>query len=256
MRKTSFLLLTLFAMCLFTVFAVAQTPGGTTGVNQNDSTKNSGNNPDSVSKSAQDSSKPVSGSKTDPYSVNSGPNGREANSVSGQSSSSTSSPSASSDSSSAASASGEKTLEGCIVKEQTDYFIQPRTGDRERLTGSADFSSHVGHDVTVHGNDQSASASTSPSASGTAGTSGSMANGSDRTSTSGSASTESQNNAAGSIAGNSGSSNATGTGSSASSSNGSSNNWSGKDFMVTKVDMVSASCPADIQSKIDQNKSK
>ena len=156
------------------------------------------------------------------------------------SSSSTQTPSASSGQSTAsdqaAANSGEQTLDGCIVKEQADYFIQPESGDRERLTGSQDLSPHVGHHVKVHGLEAANSAST-----------GSSSNASDRTSTSGTASKETQNNAAGSMAGNAGSSNATGTGSHAS-------NVSGKNFNVTRVDMVSESCPASIQSKIDQNK--
>ena len=237
MRKYILSLFTVLALCLFTVMAAAQTPGGTTGVNAN-SSSNEGQNPNSVSKDAAQSSAPTTGSQTDAYSVNSGSNGRAANSTPGDTSST-----------------GEKTLEGCIVREQTDYFIQPKTGDRERLTGSQDLSSHVGHQVKVHGMEQSSTAANSNGnvgVSGTAGTSGSMASNSDRTSTSGSAKSETENNAAGSIAGNAGSSNATGTGASSSSSN----NWTGKDFMVTRVDMVSESCPADIQKKIDENKSK
>jgi len=125
-----------------------------------------------------------------------------------------------------------KTIEGCIVKENTDYFIQPASGERERLSSSQDLSSQVGHHVRVEGTEQNATASN------------------DRNSTSGSASAETQNNANGSIAGNAGSSNATGTSASAN------NNWTGKDFLVTKVETVSESCPADIQNKIDQNKQK
>jgi len=225
MRRYILSLAVILALCLFTMAAVAQTPGGTTGATANSSQSNQSN---SVSKDAANSSAPVSGSATDPYSVNSGPNGRAAEASPVGSSSA-----------------GEKTLDGCIVKEQTDYLIEPAMGDRERLTGS-DVSSHVGHHVKVHGTEAAASASNS---SGAAGTTGSMAS-NDRTSTSGSASSESQNNAAGSIAGNAGSPNATGTAASSGS------NWSGKDFMVTKVDMVSDSCPADIQKRIDENKSK
>jgi len=197
MRKLVLVLATIFALCLFTALAVAQTPGGTTGVNAN-SSQNSSN-----SSSPADSSAAVSGSQTDPNSVNA--------------------------------ASGEKTVDGCVVKEQSDYFIQPKDGDRERLAGTQDFSSHVGHEVKVHGTEQAAAAASTGAVSG-----------SDRTSTSGSAKTESQNNAAGSMAGNAGSSNASGT------SGFASNNE--RSFTVTKVEMVSASCPADIQKKIDAGK--
>lgn len=130
----------------------------------------------------------------------------------------------------------EKTLDGCVVKEQNDYFIQPASGEREHLSGSQDLSSQVGHHVRVQGNEQNETAS---NANGTV---------KDRTSTSGSASSETQNNAAGSIAGNAGSPNASGTGATTS------NNWTGKDFLVTKIETVSESCPANIQSKIDASK--
>jgi len=209
MRKLALVVITIVALSVFTAFAVAQTPGGTTGANQNSSQAGSS----STNMNSNNSAAPVTGSSTDPAMVN-GDQQRTA---------------ASSGSDASA---GEKTLDGCVVKEQNDYFIQPASGDRERLVGTADLSSHVGHEVKVHGNEQMATAS------------------SDRTSTSGSATAESQNNAAGSIAGNAGSSNANGTSAAAGS------NWSGKDFMVTKVDMVSASCPADIQKKVDENKSK
>jgi hypothetical protein len=223
MRRYFLSLATIFAFCLFTAFAMAQTPGGTTGVNQNPKSNSNGS---TATPNPADSSKPVTGSPTDPYSVNSGPNGRAANTGA----------TAGNDSNSG----GEKTLDGCIVREQTDYFIQPESGDRERLTGSQDLSSQVGKHVKVHGTENSNSAANNSS--------GSSA---DRTSTSGSAKSETQNNAAGSMAGNSGSSNASGTG--ASSNSGS--NWSGKELAVTRVDSVSESCPANIQSKIDQNKS-
>lgn len=204
MRRNLFLLVAVFTLFVFTAFAMAQTPGGTTGASQNSSTSNS----NSATQQATDSSQPVSGAATSPYSVNSGPNGRAAEST-------------------PTSSGSEKTIDGCIVKEQTDYFIQPASGDREKLSGS-DVSAHVGHHVTLHGTDAANSTSSNSSA--------------------GTGSAETQNNAAGSMAGNAGSSNATGTASNSS-------NASSKEFNVTKVDMVSESCPADIQSKIDQNKS-
>ena len=217
MRKLVFVLMMIVAVSLFTAFAVAQTPGGTTGTNQ--TSQGTSATPDSTS----NSSAPVTGAQTDPNTVNAHGNDMSA---------------------------GEKTLDGCVVKEQSDYFIQQKDGDRERLAGTQDFSAHVGHEVMVHGSEQASMASNSSAASKDMSAPAS----SDRTSTSGSASTETQNNAAGSIAGNAGSSNATGTG--ATTSTSASSSWSGKDFMVTKVDMVSTSCPADIQKKVDENKSK
>ncbi|MGZ4788158.1 MAG: hypothetical protein ACXVZX_06535 [Terriglobales bacterium] len=157
-------------------------------------------------------------------------------------------------SSSNASNNGSATaLEGCVVKDKTDYFIQPASGERERLTGSQDLSSSVGKHVRVEGSEQNSTASaTGPNTGSTA--SNQMPN-------SVPGSSETQTNAAGSIAGNAGSPNATGTtgtsgttGSSASSSaasNRSNGNWTGKDFLVTKVETVSETCPSDIQNKIN-----
>lgn len=43
-------------------------------------------------------------------------------------------------------------LRGCIVRQETDYFIQPVNGSRVRLNGgSEDLSQYVGKDVDVHG---------------------------------------------------------------------------------------------------------
>jgi hypothetical protein len=225
MRQLAWVLVTIFALCLFTAMAVAQSPGGTTGVNENQPNpgSSSANTPSSTTSSA-----PVTGSQADKNTMN--PSGTTTSAASSTNGSS------------------EKTLEGCILKEKTDYYIQPRTGGRERLTGSQDFSSQVGHQVRVQGT-ESENQSASNSSASSAGTTGSMASSTERTPTSGPGSTETQNNAAGSIAGNSGSSNATGTGNSASANN----YWSGKDFTVTKIDTVSESCPSDIKKKVDQN---
>jgi hypothetical protein len=209
MRKLILTLITIFA---FGLFAAAQTPGGTTGANQNSS---QGTN--SAVPNSNNSSAPVSGAATDPSMVN-GDQQRKADNQSATDQSSADK--------SSMSKSDETTLEGCVTKEQSDYFIQPMSGERERLTGSQDFSSKVGKNVKVNGTEQTTSASAT-----------------DRTSTSGSASSESQNNAAGSIAGNAGSANASGTGASG-SANG---NWTGKDFMVTKIETISESCPASTQ---------
>jgi hypothetical protein len=205
MRK---LLLTLVTIFAFGLFAAAQTPGGTTGSNQNSS-----QGPNSTVPSSNNSSAPVTGAATDPAMVN-GDQQRKAGDQSSVDKSSMNK-------------SDETILEGCVVKDQSDYFIQPVSGERERLTGPQDFSSKLGQHVKVSGTEQT----TSASAVG------------DRTATSGSASSESQNNAAGSIAGNAGSSNASGTGASASANS----SWTGKDFMVTKVETVSESCPASMQ---------
>ncbi len=228
MRKYILSLFTATALSLFTVMAAAQSPGGATGIDQRDGNSQGNNN--NISNSAPQSSAPVTGAPTDPYSVNSGSNGRAAN-----------------DSGQASSTNGQQTLEGCIVQENTDYFLQPATGDRERLTGSQDLASRVGKHVRVQGTEQSSTASAAtPDA-------GSTTN---QTPNSQPGSSETQNNPAGSIAGNAGSSNATGSAGNGSASSSANGNWTGKDFMVTKVETVSESCPADIQKKIDENKSK
>jgi hypothetical protein len=137
---------------------------------------------------------------------------------------------------SSASAGSQKTLEGCIVKENTDYFLQPLTGQREKLNSREDLSSKVGQNVRVQGNEQNETASNS----------GSNGWGSGEHTTTGSASAETRNNTAGSIAGNAGSPNATGTPSS------SANNSNGKVFEVTKVQTISKSCPAKTQNQMNQ----
>ena len=43
-------------------------------------------------------------------------------------------------------------LRGCIIRQETDYFIQPVKGSRVRLNGgSEDLSQYVGKNVDVHG---------------------------------------------------------------------------------------------------------
>lgn len=53
---------------------------------------------------------------------------------------------------SSGSASAGESMEGCVVKQETDYFIQPVNGNRLHLNAqSTDLSSYVGQDVRVHG---------------------------------------------------------------------------------------------------------
>jgi len=43
-------------------------------------------------------------------------------------------------------------LKGCIIRQETDYFIQPVSGSRVRLNGgSEDLSKYVGKNVDIHG---------------------------------------------------------------------------------------------------------
>lgn len=124
-------------------------------------------------------------------------------------------------SSSSATRSGkEKTVDGCIVRQQTDYFIVPRKGQPMRVSGS-DISSHVGHHVKVHGTEEAGTMGAS--ATGTGGTSGSM--------TSAGSKTEAQES------GSMGSTSAAGA--------------SSKEIVAERIDMVSETCPANIQKNVD-----
>jgi hypothetical protein len=53
---------------------------------------------------------------------------------------------------------GSRTLEGCVVQQGTDYFIQPTKGNKAMVRlvpqNGEDFSSQVGHKVKVHGTSQ------------------------------------------------------------------------------------------------------
>jgi hypothetical protein len=52
-----------------------------------------------------------------------------------------------------ASAGNAQTVEGCVVRQQTAFYIQPATGDKTKLNaGNQDLSTHVGHNVRVSGN--------------------------------------------------------------------------------------------------------
>jgi len=56
-------------------------------------------------------------------------------------------------------AAGEQTMEGCIVREATTYYIQPVNGPRQKLSESQDVAKNEGNHVVVHGTAQSSSAS-------------------------------------------------------------------------------------------------
>lgn len=50
------------------------------------------------------------------------------------------------------SATQANTLEGCVVRQETEYFIQPVSGSRVQVNGgSEDLSQYVGKDVRLHG---------------------------------------------------------------------------------------------------------
>src|SRR5262249_18787664 len=54
---------------------------------------------------------------------------------------------------------GEQTIDGCIIKKSTTYYIQPSGGAPTKLGESPDVASHEGQHVVVHGSQQGSSAS-------------------------------------------------------------------------------------------------
>ena len=105
----------------------------------------------------------------------------------------------------------EKSIRGCIVKQGSDFYLQNAKGDHKliKLNSTEDLSAHVGHEVKVRGTESAASASAS---------------------TSGSSQTASNSSASGSA-----------SGMPQSDVNGA--NVSDKELTVSKIDMVSDTCP-------------
>ncbi len=94
----------------------------------------------------------------------------------------------------------QQTIEGCLVRKETAFYIQPHDGDATRVNaGDQDLSSHMGQDIQLTGNMQPDNSQASPSSTG-------------------------------------------GTGAAS------------PQLVVTRVDVVAATCPNDIQKKIDDQK--
>src|SRR5258707_8082131 len=52
-----------------------------------------------------------------------------------------------------ASAANAQTVEGCVIRRESAFYIQPATGDKTKLnSGGQDLDTHVGHNVRVSGN--------------------------------------------------------------------------------------------------------
>jgi hypothetical protein len=65
------------------------------------------------------------------------------------------------------SSSSSKSVEGCIVRQETDYYIVPEQGSAKKLTdNTGEVGQHVGHHVKVTGAETSSSAATSGGTSG------------------------------------------------------------------------------------------
>lgn len=133
--------------------------------------------------------------------------------------------------------SSAKTIEGCVVQQGTDYFIQPTKGKKTMVRlvpeNGQDLSAHVGHTVKVHGNSQIAANDPNAPVAGkkTNITGRDMASAAQGTNVPNSLTTPDQNppKANDALAG----SGALPQGSEV---------RGGRDFMVTRIDMVSETC--------------
>ena len=66
----------------------------------------------------------------------------------------------------------EQMMEGCIIREQQDYYLEPINGQEVHLNGP-DVAQHVNHHVRIHGNEQPSQSTNSGSAGAMAGSSSS-----------------------------------------------------------------------------------
>ncbi len=65
------------------------------------------------------------------------------------------------------------TIEGCVVRQNTEYFIIPASGDIMHVSPSGEHvSAHLGHLVRVHGTEQSSTSASNVSTSGGTGVAG------------------------------------------------------------------------------------
>lgn len=115
-----------------------------------------------------------------------------------------------------------QTVEGCVYREQSDYYIFPASGNQGMKVSGQDLSSHLGHHVVLHGNQQPSGADNMASNAGTTTSSSTV-------SPSGSSSTSRAQAGTGNM------------------------NTSDQEFVVDRIDMVSESCPTDIQNKIQSS---
>lgn len=158
----------------------------------------------------------------------------------------------------------EKTVEGCVIRQSSDFLLVPKKGDELiRLSGGQDLSSYVGQHVKVHGIEQKTSASNL-----SGGTSGAMASnqGASSSQTAGgqvapgtaevtnpAGGTGSTSSIAGNTvsqpSGNTSSGVATESGSSSSQANASASQTWNREMSVDRVDSIGQSCPENIQKK-------
>jgi hypothetical protein len=156
-------------------------------------------------------------------------------------------PAASSGTSSSSSENANAT-EGCVVREESDYFLVPQSGTPIRLSGNQ-ASQHLGERVKVKGN-ESVSGHMGPSNAASGGVSGNATGGGygntgNNTSMAGMPGSNAQTGTSGSIGSSSSSANTrTNTGSSPMSTSGNLHAAANHEIVVDRIDTVASSCPA------------
>jgi hypothetical protein len=146
--------------------------------------------------------------------------------------------------------SGAQTIDGCLVREQTDYFLIPQSGNPIKVQASAgeDLSEHAGHEVKVTGTESALNAGamgSSTAMGSSAGTTGAAAS---TPSTGSQGQTSSSGGAMSSPAGST-SSSSTGTGM-ASGTGNDMHRLADQQIIVVKLQHVAASCPANWNPKV------
>ncbi len=142
----------------------------------------------------------------------------------------------------------QKSIDGCVVRQGSDYYLVDKRGDLYRLNATEDLSAHVGHHVRVKGQKASSSAESQT---------GQQTQPPDQTGTS----TSGQTGATGGVSGQTGTTPQTGTGAQSQTGAvggpaGSTQGMGGMStanaiaLTVSSVQHISDTCPASIQSKI------
>jgi hypothetical protein len=138
---------------------------------------------------------------------------------------------------------GAPTIDGCLVRERTDYFLIPRSGNPIKVLTSAgeDLSEHAGHEVKVTGPESALSEGGMGSSAGTAGTAASTptTGSQDQTASSGAMSAPAGSTGTSSM----GSGMATGTGNEL-------HRMADQQITVIKLQHVAATCPVNWNPKV------
>jgi hypothetical protein len=139
--------------------------------------------------------------------------------------------------------SGAQTVEGCLVREQTDYFLVPQSGNPIKVQASAgeDYSEHAGHKVKVTGSESALSEGGMGSSAGTAGTAASTPATGSQAQTSSSGAMSAPAGSAGSSSAGSGM--ATGTGNDL-------HRMADQQITVIKLQHIAATCPVNWNPKV------